>query len=809
MANLSQDDRDIIAKHPLNNSLDRLQDLLRDAEKSYESNLITYDGAIDDTDQTYRMPITSLLYALLGEQTALNLHSKTSTGDIASELFRLFGRVRRGDFNYKHYTTLSQLVIQKAPDVDIWNAVFDLITTVSRLTPPSTVPPSALPSFDGTPITHSSASQQGSEQTREAVEGKVFEEIRFCTYRNVERFFEKYFEGKDWTRRALGVYEAIKDQHVNGVWTDLHDLPVQAKVLKWWFQFQNDFLSTEQRCYYSIKNPKDLVGAEPRRQVDLILKRKNGHPPDADAVHDWRDIEVIGELKESNSDKKGTLLQIGRYVRDVFSCQPTRRYVHAFAICGRDMEVWVFDRSGCYSPGVFDIHKDPQRFIQVIAGYAMMNEEELGLDTFIERSGDCRFIHIEQDGVEGRKRLRLESNPITFQRAIVCRGTSCYLTKVSESDDWSYVTKFSWTSNKRKPEAHLLRLARSNGVEGVATLIGYCHITSINEMRSGLTFTEPYSFRSAPSAASSVSRSLQSQLPSGLSGSFSKLHSLSIASRSSRKRKPVDVGRKPSKRSRLSGQRSSQRQNEVTYDVEEVQGTSLVAPNTNLYDDRIFRCLVISPAGRAIHKYEKKSELLEALRDAIKAHRSLYTKGNILHRDISENNIIITDPKSTGFTGMLIDLDLAKELGRQPSGARCRTGTMEFMAIEVLLGIDHTYRHDLESFFYVLIWQCARRGWGEQWPTRSLLRYWYHTGDYREIASIKEGNMAVKGLEYILEEFPPHFNCVKPLCRELRGILFPYREGLFVGTPKDPKVLYEPIIKAFDHAIDDVKSKEK
>jgi hypothetical protein len=42
------------------------------------------------------------------------------------------------------------------------------------------------------------------------VEGKVFEEIRFCTYRDVERFFEKYFEGEDWTRRALDGYEAIK-----------------------------------------------------------------------------------------------------------------------------------------------------------------------------------------------------------------------------------------------------------------------------------------------------------------------------------------------------------------------------------------------------------------------------------------------------------------------------------------------------------------------------------------------------------------------------------------------------------------------
>jgi len=82
--------------------------------------------------------------------------------------------------------------------------------------------PTSIPShFDSTPITHSSASQQGGEQTRKAVERKIFEEIRFCTYRDVEGFFEKYFEGKDWSHRASNVYKAMKDRHANGTWTGL------------------------------------------------------------------------------------------------------------------------------------------------------------------------------------------------------------------------------------------------------------------------------------------------------------------------------------------------------------------------------------------------------------------------------------------------------------------------------------------------------------------------------------------------------------------------------------------------------------
>lgn len=426
----------------------------------------------------------------------------------------------------------------------------------------------------------------------------------------------------------------------------------------------------------------------------------------------------------------------------------------------------------------------------------MMNDEELGLDTLTERCSNYRFVHIPQDGAKDRKRLQLASNAFTYQWAIVCRGTSCYLTKPEESGDWNYVTKFSWTSDRRKPETDLLKLAHSRGVEGVARLIGHHCIMSIDDIRSGLTFTKSYAFRDPPNSASSTKYQ-----------PVSKLHSLSIVDRPSRKRKSVDVGRQRSKRSRSSRQKSSG-QNVVTYDVEEAQGTSLLAPKYDRpYENRILRCLVISPAGRAIYKYAKKSDL-ETLRHAIKAHRSLYVKGNILHRDISENNIIITDPKKTGFRGVLIDLDLAKEFGSGRSGARCRTGTMEFMAIEVLLNIDHTHRHDLESFFYVLIWQCARRGWSEEWPEDSLISKWY-TGTYRDIAHAKRGAMYVDGLESILEEFPPAFNCLKPLCRELRRVLFPCRDGLFVGTPWDPNVLYEPIIEAFDEAIHEVKEEDQ
>ncbi|KKF94368.1 Protein kinase domain protein [Ceratocystis platani] len=237
---------------------------------------------------------------------------------------------------------------------------------------------------------------------------------------------------------------------------------------------------------------------------------------------------------------------------------------------------------------------------------------------------------------------------------------------------------------------------------------------------------------------------------------------------------------------------------------------SLYTPGENLWENRIYSCLVVSPAGRVISDFRTIKELLESERDAVKAHRSLYVTGKILHRDISPNNIIITNPETAnGFKGMLIDLDMAKVLDSEPSGAQHRTGTMQFIAIEVLRKKDHTYRHDLESFFYVLIWMCARQAWsngfaGEEIPRKdSRLRKW-EIGTFEDIAQTKLGHMAVNGLNEIMEEFPEALDVVKPVCLKIRNILFPYNKDMWmnIGTPiGDPDQLYNPIIAALNEAI--------
>jgi hypothetical protein len=157
---------------------------------------------------------------------------------------------------------------------------------------------------------------------------------------------------------------------------------------------------------------------------------------------------------------------------------------------------------------------------------------------------------------------------------------------------------------------------------------------------------------------------------------------------------------------------------------------------------------------------------------------------------------------------MLIDLDLAIVDGER-TGGRHMTGTMKFMAIDVLCEVEHTYRHDLESFFYVLLWICACRAWEREFYCKckdrladNVLGDWY--GDTnKKIVGNKQGSMYVDGFENILKEFSSVFDYIKSLCREVRIVLFSLikDEKLDFETLTDLNILYKLIIKAFEDVI--------
>ncbi|KAL8701871.1 MAG: hypothetical protein Q9201_004678, partial [Fulgogasparrea decipioides] len=779
MAKLTEDDIRTIADYPLEPSLTACQKSLQSiALRSPDASL-----ANASEDPELRKAIVKLI-------TELKLHAvaeklKHPSGEtLADELGWASPTHRSTAADLQPFFPVATLVMQRASDAEVWHAVLDLPS--SPVPPLPVTPRRSTPAlYDATPIAFSSSSRRDLEQTRDPVEAFLREELKDCCYVKVGGFVEKFFHNKRWSPESSNITGRVGLEP-----DDFPHPPAEGAVWDWLANFQHSHLDPNHTpsVYRRTLSPAAMTGSDAARQVDILTQSRT--IPAANQVH-WRDIRVIGELSRS-ADAPGKFLQLARYARDVFSAQPTRLFVHGFLLLGSTMELHLFDRAGVVSAAKFDVRLERARFIQILTGYSLMSDEELGLDTtFVRRDGPRMFVNLPADDSQEREReLELDPNPIARQPAIACRATCCYRTT-----DGEHVIKFSWVSDRRVPEADHLKAARN--VPGVARLCGHRRITSIDEIRKGLIFSQPRHFGNASRKASSSSRSWPALCSSVDDGTRSKRPWSHFAAEAPRKKS-----------------RSNSR-------AEDAAADHVMEPNKRKYENRVLGCLAIRPAGRPLEEFQDVPELLKALRDAICAHQSLLHEAKILHRDISTRNIIITEPDKTGgLHGILIDLDMATRVGldgkNEGSGASHLTGTLEFMAIEVLQHafrspprhIQHTYRHDLESFFYVFLSVCIKLGWpGGRRPDTSPLIGWY-SAPLKDIPALKSGHMLQSNFEsQILAAFSPPFECVQDLALRLRKALF--GEGFYVATPFDKTVLYQDMIAAFDETIHRLESADR
>ncbi|KAF8846692.1 hypothetical protein BDZ45DRAFT_719281 [Acephala macrosclerotiorum] len=764
--------------------------------------------------------VLDLIQALLIEPAARILPSRIADRTLSGDLAILYSRLDSNQLDSALAIPLIEQIVGNEPDAltwndaDIWLAVFELVVRTTPATPPTAFEKAV---FD-TPLRSSSASQRGIEQTHDEVDQRVCEELIGRVFDNVGGFFERYFERKTWSNKAGDIYEESRAQYTDGRWSGWPEPSLQGPFFEWFMTFQDTVLSGLGRRYYTLAN-KVLRGSEADRKLDIFLTPADVALPNGE--HDWSNVLVIGEHKQNPDEDRSTktLVQLAEYAREVFGSQLDQRFVSGFTICGSVMRLWLFDRSGPYGSEKFDIHKELERFIKVIAGYALMTDTEFGLHTFIKRDGNDKYI------IAQNVRIYLEGKPIASQKAIVCRGTTCYRGRGRDLKDWECVVKFAWPSNKRQREGRLLKLARERGVTGVAEWFYYEQVAidgsldTIASLRKGMKFRPP---RKLFIKTSWVEHGTESSRANSRTGSSLRGRSRSSVGRltglgitiSSTSILFAEQKRKRDERSTpeigvVKRSRSDDSQIVVTcaepgmkeyglnnfniYSIEELEVDSLAGCESEAYGNRIHCCLVVSLAGRLLYAYRFVRELLEVLRDAIAGHRSLLENGKILYRDIFENNIIITDHTAERDSkGRLIDLDLAKELNSMSSEASHRTGTMQFMAIE--------------SFFYVFIWMCIRYSHeeaGDRLEAARANELKLNKKRVRpaktKISNIKRGHMV--GFEDVTAKFASEFTNLKDLAEDLRDVLFPIRGKLFTGTYKDRNIMYGEMINAFNKAI--------
>ncbi|GAM86205.1 hypothetical protein ANO11243_042170 [Dothideomycetidae sp. 11243] len=493
------------------------------------------------------------------------------------------------------------------------------------------------------------------------------------------------------------------------------------------------------RTWRAIRSTGDPTETASGNTISIFLATSSQFDPRK--RKDWNAVLVIGQLNDDSVSYGHGLIDLADLATGVFACQPTRSFLHGLYIRGHRAEHWSFDRSGLYCRATFDLSIEVEwsRFLGQVYAWSLLSDNDLGRSS---------LSHVQLLHEIFPAELEVQQMPFTIKHTLVGAGTACFLARKKPHGRWDHAVKIKWCWSGGRPEEEMLILAKKNNVQGVVSLEHFHKFDSTNteDLRGG-HFCGNY-------------RSLSADKGPSLDPNYTDRWKILQHTEESRDR----------------------------------------------FELRTLNCFVLYPAGRPLRTFKSARELLVVLRDVLMAHRSLFKDARIIHQDISADNIIIVDPDEDELghvKGMLIDLDVALPIDKGPRTPHEVTGTQPFMAVDILKERPRTYRHDLESFFYVLLWVLIADG-NEEPPPSSIL-YGWDNSSWEVTAASKLHYVAKENFGAILEEVPLRFRMLIPLIESLRAMLFPgMEEGsiCIVTTSVAADALHQGMLDAFDLSID-------
>ncbi|KAJ1718138.1 hypothetical protein LPJ61_006817, partial [Coemansia biformis] len=153
----------------------------------------------------------------------------------------------------------------------------------------------------------------------------------------------------------------------------------------------------------------------------------------------------------------------------------------------------------------------------------------------------------------------------------------------------------------------------------------------------------------------------------------------------------------------------------------------------------------MTPIGKPLRDVKSVPELIIVLFDVMRCYMAINNECEILHRDISNNNIMIVRTTTGRIHGLLIDFDCALDTSLEGRAVRPeRTGTLPFMSVANLeeLGIKQTALDDWESLLYLVCWLGTfgiNSSNDHPGNIKKLRIHEWHDGDPVDIASKKRG----------------------------------------------------------------------
>ncbi|KAJ2748692.1 hypothetical protein GGI19_006005 [Coemansia pectinata] len=411
--------------------------------------------------------------------------------------------------------------------------------------------------------------------------------------------------------------------------------------------------------------PEDLDDST-RIEIGLIDSKYNADFELNDRAS-YYELRAILEVKvgKGKDDIVKAFAQLYAYTRQMFAEQHNLRSALGFTACAGDVRLCHFGPSKAVSSKPMDVatREGRRAFIELLANMSLCDESQLGRDPTMRYLSELRCWQIDcpddddddddNDSRRGEVAQYYFTNVICIADRLFGRHTRCFL------------------ATESRPTKQL-----EEGQSLEATVV----------IKDAFAFAKPIASEDDRDEVKTLKKIREAFYDNNPDDIFYP---------------KIVVG------GRVKFKRGSQLVEDTTSTIYEGVNSKLLAIVSSDSLFRAHRRIVMKSIGEPLRTIKTAKEFVAVICNAMQCHYAIVDKCKILHRDISNNNILVVRMEDGTVRGLLIDFDCAIDISRDKKDVRGEmTGTFPFMSLNNLTcsNVKRTSLDDWESVLYLLCW---------------------------------------------------------------------------------------------------------
>ncbi|KAJ2389641.1 hypothetical protein H4S02_002264 [Coemansia sp. RSA 2611] len=393
------------------------------------------------------------------------------------------------------------------------------------------------------------------------------------------------------------------------------------------------------------------IDADDWRRVDMALTQCLDSPQRddrSDDVFTYAQSVALVEVKRYDSEETAAFDQLALYTPGLYATQVNRRFAWGLTICGTHVRACLFIHDNILASEVMDVATEPGRkqFVTLLVNWAMCESQRLGYDPTIQYNSETSQWEIDVWDDESRvTHTYIHERTLFDTSSQFGRRTRCFIASAKEN------------SGEQPAQKVLIKDAWAP-TEFPDSEVVRDELSNLRTIRDKLGADD------------------------ALAGTYSHLEAGGVVQQMQTKQKTAD----------------------------DTTGSIFADIDAAVLEDvpaRIHRRVATTPVGEQLKSVRSVDELIVVVGDVMMAHTAIVRQCDILHRDLSTNNIMFCRDDDGMVRGLLIDFDNAVLQSDLHDEQRPdQIGTFPYMSIGNLeqSSVKRTALDDWESLIYILCW---------------------------------------------------------------------------------------------------------